>query len=78
MDLALHRAHLRRAHLGVERLLRLALERNLLLQERRLLLRLGRVDEHALLLLLERDDLRLDADGLDLQSLELLRKLGLH
>lgn len=30
------------------------------------------------LLLLERDDLRLDADGLDLQPLELLRKLGLH
>mmetsp|Transcript_24694 Transcript_24694/g.78955 ORF Transcript_24694/g.78955 Transcript_24694/m.78955 type:complete len:305 (-) Transcript_24694:1898-2812(-) len=53
VDLALHRARLGRANRRVERRPRLTLKSNLLLDEARLLLRLGHVEQVLLLLLLE-------------------------
>ena len=47
MDLALHGAHLRRPHLGVERRLRLPLEGDLLVEQHVLLLRLRHIEQQA-------------------------------
>mmetsp|Transcript_9006 Transcript_9006/g.29857 ORF Transcript_9006/g.29857 Transcript_9006/m.29857 type:complete len:323 (-) Transcript_9006:1746-2714(-) len=78
VNLPLHGACLRGADRRVERRLGLALERDLLLDQSCLLLRLDYVEQELLFLLLQPDDSGLELDSLLLVLLEIVGEANLH